>query len=53
MDRKRELVGRARGSNMGSIEDLLKRKREEEEVKIFEKCKKTSRSPGGRKKKRG
>jgi len=52
MDRKRELVGRARGDSMGSIEELLKRKREEEEVKIFDKCKKTPRSLGRREKKR-
>jgi len=48
MDRKKELIGRARGGSMGSIEELFKRKREgeEEEVRIFEKCKKTPRSPG-------
>jgi len=50
MDRKRELIGRARGDSMGSIEELLKRKREKEKVKIFEKCKKTPRSPGGKEK---
>jgi len=52
MDRKRELEGRARRGSMGSIEEMLKRKREEDEVKIFEKCKKTPRSPGGREKRR-
>jgi len=45
MDRKREVVSRVRGGNMGCIEELLKRKREEDEVKIFDKCKKTPRSP--------
>jgi len=38
---------------MGSIEELLKRKREEEEVKIFEKCKKTLRSPRGEREEEG
>jgi len=31
---------------MRSIEELLQRKREEDEVKILDKCKKTPRSPG-------
>jgi len=53
MERKRELIDRARGGSMGSIDELLKRKREEEEVKIFEKCKKTPRSPGGERKEEG
>jgi len=52
MDRKKELVGRARGGSVGSIEELLKRKRDEEEVRLFGKCKKTPRSPGGSEKER-
>jgi len=54
MDKRRELMGgpkegRARGGSMGCIEDLWKRKREEEggEKEGFVKSRKTLRSPKG------
>jgi len=53
MDRKRELVGRARGSSMRSIEELLKKMREEDEVKIFDRLKKTPKSLEGERKEEG
>jgi len=47
MERKRELQGRERGVSVWSIEELWKRKREGKEGKVFEKSKKTPRSPEG------
>jgi len=50
--RAMEKVGRVRGGSIGSLEDIWKRKREEEEEQfLFRKSKITPRSPGENKRK--